>query len=220
MQERKLADFFCRAYVYVTKHSPNEIKWAQSLSRDTFRRMSCKNFLKHYVGVVYVSGFKASTIEQKLSALKKAFHNFDLKKIYKMKSIAPILSVFNNKRKANSVLEGVKYIKKVGYCNSKKRILALGEKGPDALDELPGIGPINKNQLARDIGIADVPKNDVWIKRLTKVFLADDFEQMTGYLAKTFNEKQGVIDVILWRFCADNAWKYYGYPTLEAFIRE
>ena len=220
MQKRKLADFFSRAYVYMVKNSPKELKWAQDLSRETFRRMSSKRFMRSYAWVVYASGFKVAVLDQKFPLLKKAFHDFDIEKLCRMESIAPVLSVFNNDRKARCVLKGARLINEESFHNFKKRILDLEEQGPDALAQLPGLGPITKNHLARDIGLADVAKGDLWLQRLVELFSADSHLQMTEYLAGTFDEKHGVVDVILWRFCADNAWKTYGYPSLEAFVRE
>lgn len=55
-----------------------------------------------------------------------------------MRSIRPVLEIFNNERKAKAFLEGSKAIDKEGFSNFKKR---LRKEGIDMLEELPGFHP-------------------------------------------------------------------------------
>jgi hypothetical protein len=41
---------------------------------------------------------------------------------------------------------------------------------------------------------------------LAKSFRFASAEALVSYLAIEFNEKQGVVDIVLWRFCADAGW--------------
>ena len=72
--------------------------------------------------------------------------------------------------------------------------------------------------MARNIGYASVPKNDIWIMRLTKILKADSHKQLVGFLCDQFNEKAGTVDAILWRFCRDTAWKMKNYRSLEDYV--
>lgn len=132
-----------------------------------------------------------------------------------MKSIKPVLKIFRNRVKAKNFIRGVRLIDQEGFSNFKKRIL---KNGMEALQELPGIGEITKKHLARNIGLSDVAKNDVHIQRLIKLFEAKDENDLVGHLSKEFNEKKGVIDVILWRFCTKKGWGKYGYHSLKNYI--
>ena len=120
-----------------------------------------------------------------------------------MESIEPALTIINHRRKAEGFVKGCRAIQAQGFeafkANAKLR-------GIEALQALPYIGPITKKHLARNMGLLDVSKDDVWLVRLAREFDARDVEQLTNVLAERFNEKKGVIDLVLWRFCADGGW--------------
>ena len=61
-----------------------------------------------------------------------------------------------------------------------------------------------------------MPKNDVWIQRIVKLLDQSSHTRMVKYLSKKFKEKPGIIDLILWRFCADN---FRGQDSLRNYIR-
>jgi endonuclease III len=168
-----------------------------------------------YCWVVYASGFKESILNQKFEEIEKAFKYFDLGKISRMKSIKSVLKVFNNERKAMSFIRGVKKIYTEGFPDFKRR---TSKEGLQGLEQLPGIGKITVKQLARNVGISDVVKNDIHIQRLTKHFHARDEIELGNYLSKEFQEKKGVIDVVLWRFCAKRGWKKLGYGSLGEYV--
>ena len=51
----------------------------------------------------------------------------------------------------------------------------------------------------------DVSKDDVWLVRLAREFHAASVEHLTTFLAEEYGEKQGTVELVLWRFCADGA---------------
>jgi 3-methyladenine DNA glycosylase/8-oxoguanine DNA glycosylase len=162
--------------------------------------MNADDFLEWYGWVVYTAGFKEATIEKKFPALRKAFKGFKVEYVSKMSTLSPVLKVFKNKGKARSVVKGAKMISEDWFTNLKQ---CKPKQAVNILDELPGIGPVNKYQLARDIGLADVPKPDIWIIRITKLSKFTNYKKMIGYLSGKFGETYGVVDMILWAFCAD-----------------
>jgi hypothetical protein len=72
-----------------------------------------------------------------------------------------------------------------------------------ALEKLPGIGPTTKDHLAKNIGLADVPKADRWLKRAAKLCEANSVPELTSYIAKRLSESQHVIDVAIWTYGKD-----------------
>lgn len=70
--------------------------------------------------------------------------------------------------------------------------------------DLPYVGNITKKHLAKNVGFADVAKNDTWLERVSDFVSAKYVDELTEYLSSEFDESKHVVDVILWRFCADN----------------
>lgn len=191
---------FEEARSYCAENYSDELEWAAGVSRTTFKNLKVKSFLSHYCWVIYVSGFKVSTIESVFPSLKKAFKDFDLDALSRMRSLKTALSVFNNERKAGSFIEGSKMIAKEGFSAFKRR---LQEQGIDMLEELPGIGSITKYQLAKNIGFADVAKPDIWLVRAAEA-CSTTVDELVAFLSERYNLSRHVVDVILWRHGADN----------------
>lgn len=167
---------------------------------DTFRYLKAKTFLKLYCRAVYGSGFKAAIVQTKFSALKRAFYHFDLEALARMESIAPALAVLGNVRKARCFLQGAQAIAAEGFITFKRR---LRRDGLAVLQELPGIGPVTQYQLAKDIGLMDVPKPDVWLRRMAALCDARDVFALVTYMAEVTGEPPRVIDAALWRYAVD-----------------
>ena len=70
------------------------------------------------------------------------------------------------------------------------------------LEELGGIGEITKFHLAKNIGLIDKAKPDIWLKHAAK--LCDtEVDELVKFLSKEYLLSQHVVDVILWRYGAD-----------------
>ncbi len=215
MDTQKAKRIYQFSYDYAKTNRPDELEWGQSISANTFKNLTARQFLEEYCWVVYAAGFKVKIIEQKFSALQKAFQDFDLHKLAKMESPDEALRVFNNRRKAEGFLKGAKAIHREGFARFKARV---EQEGMAALKALPGIGEITQKHLAKNIGLTDVPKDDIWLERIARLCNASNVNSLTEYLADEFGETQNVVDLVLWRFCADNAWKPLGFDSLEAFL--
>ncbi|MFH1825286.1 MAG: hypothetical protein ABH873_08720 [Candidatus Firestonebacteria bacterium] len=199
MNKKKAQKMFKAALTYCEKNHKSELECARNINPDTFKNLTVKEFLEEYCWVVYTSNFKVKTIEALFPRLQKAFLNFDLAALAQMRSLTAVLTVFKNKIKANCFFKGSKAIAAEGFSTFKRR---LEKQGINILEELPGIGPITKCLLARNIGLADVEKRDIWLKRASKACNASVSEFVT-FLSKHNKEKRGVVDVVIWRYGAE-----------------
>ena len=202
MNKKYAKKLFLTARNYCEKHHPDELEWAEGVSEDTFKKIKSKRFLRHYCWVVYESGFSFERVESKFPELETAFKDFDITALSKMRSIKPVLKVFRNKRKANCFLEGAKMIADEGFGTYKKQ---LKQEGIDALEELPGIGPITKFHLAKNIGLADTAKPDRWLERAADKCGAESVKKLIDYLSEKFESSRHVVDVVLWRYGVEEA---------------
>lgn len=197
MNKKYIRKLFLTAWEYCEDHERDELEWAKGVNKDTFKKVKSEKFLRNYCRVVYYSGFNALTIELEFAALETAFKDFDITALSKMKSIKPVLDVFDNERKAQCFLEGVKMIADKGFGTYKKR---LKKKGIDALEELPGINSSEKFRLAKNIGLAGTVKSDRWLKRAARKCKAASVDELIDYLSKKFDLSRHVVNFVLWRY--------------------
>jgi hypothetical protein len=178
---------------------PEWLEEAREMSPQIFKRLTLRRFLEEYCWVVYASGFRFAVVEAKFPSLKKGFKEFEPEKLRRMRSVAPVLAVFNNTRKAQNFLEGAKAVIQEGFPKFKRRI---AEGGTHVLEELPGIGPITKDHLAKNIGLADVAKADIWLERAAKV-CRTSVTDLTQYIATMTGENNHTVDIAIWAFAKD-----------------
>ena len=142
----------------------------------------------------------AKKIHEKIIAvLAKNGANFD-----------ELIKIFNNKNKINAVCKI--WENRRNFCDSYYVC-----KNTDArvkyLENLPHIGKITANHLARNLG-EDVVKYDIWIQRLGCVFAGVNLpidnanlspeiksacDDMFVHLVKQTGLPRGYIDVVLWK---------------------
>jgi hypothetical protein len=208
--------FYRRALRYVRREYPEDLAWFKRVGPNTFLRMRTSTFLAQYIWVVYVAGFRVAVLQDKWSALCKAFANCNLQRLARMRSTRVALRIIAHDRKATCVLRGSQMIAAEGFSRFKKRLMTEGVNG---LAALPGIGPITKDHLARNIGLASVAKDDIWIRRVRREFGYSDKDAFVGRLASRFRQSPGLVDFVIWQYCADAAWKDDGFPSLRAACR-
>lgn len=168
--------FFYRAYEYVINSGyEKEIEWVSNIR---FDNITSDDFFREYVWVVLNTGFK----EQ---AARKIFERYietgDTKVVKHPKKRESIEKVLDNSEC---------YFK--GLCDAQDKIKYL--------KTIPFIGDITKYHLARNIGI-DTVKPDRHLMRLAKRFGFKSPLEMCKAIQEITEERLGVIDVILWRYC-------------------
>lgn len=185
---------------YLRETDPEVFKWAMETGRADFDDLDLQSFLRAYCWVVYASGFRFSTVKALFPRIASAFKDFDPDALARMRSIKPVLKVFNNERKARGFLSGAQRIIEEGFDAFKMR---LGKRGPDVLLELGGIGPITKNHLAKNIGLADVAKADIWLVRTAQLCNASSVDQLIQFLTGELRLSAHTIDVSIWTYAKD-----------------
>lgn len=197
MDKKYAKKLFLTAWRYCEDHEHDELECAKRVNKDIFKKINSKKFMRNYCWVVY-DGFSPFTEKLEFPVLETtAFKDFDITALSKMKSIKPVLDVFDNERKAQCFLEGAKMIADKGFGAYKKR---LKKKGIDALAELPGIDLREKFRLAKNIGLADTVKSDRWLKRAARKCKAASVDELADYLSKKFDLSRHVVNFILWRY--------------------
>ena len=170
------------------------------LTPHNFDDVDLRQFLRTYLWVIYVAGFRNAVVEKHFDTIKDAFHDLDLDKVVAMKSINADALPIRNQRKADAFLRGCKLIHAEGWQAFKQR---LKERGQAALAELPWMGPATKQQMALVLGIEDTEKADTWIKQCADACSAT-VGQIVTFLSREYGLTRQQVDNYLWRYCRDN----------------
>ena len=160
-------------------------------------------FASQCIYVILAGGFSQKTakkIHEKIMAhLRANDANFDT-----------LIQIFNNKNKINAICKI--WENRVVLCDGYYVLESLDDK-LKYLQDLPHIGKITANHLARNLG-EDVVKYDIWIQRLGCKFVNKNFkidngklsleiknacDEMFLHLERETGLPRGYIDVVLWR---------------------
>lgn len=139
------------------------------------------DFFQEYVHVVLNSGFNNEAANE---IKKKFMQNFDF-------------NVIKHEKKRDAIRRG--YTEHEEWL-IKIKTFSKDEEIIEYIGKLPYIGDITKYHLARNIGL-DVAKPDRHMIRIAEKYGYNDVNDMCQALANVVNERIGVIDTILWRYC-------------------
>lgn len=178
-----------RAYVGDNLYSPPD-----------FDDVELEQFLRKYLWVIYVSGFRNATAAKHIDTIEAAFHGLELDKIAAMKSINADRLPIRNQRRADAFLRGCKLIHAEGWQTFQERVK---KHGMNALEGLPWMGSAAKKQLAKITGIEDTEKPDTWIVQCADKCSATVDELIT-FLSKEYGLKRHQVDSYLWQYCRAN----------------
>ncbi|MBQ4070092.1 MAG: hypothetical protein IJD52_01815 [Alphaproteobacteria bacterium] len=162
-------------------------------------------FAGHCAYVILAGGFSQKTAkkihEKIMCLLRDVGADFDT-----------LINVFNNKNKINAICKIWKT--RDALCDGYYALGTLEDK-LKFLQNLPHVGKITANHLARNLG-ENVVKYDIWIQRLGCAFagknlpidngnLSDDVKRacddMFAHLVRETGLPRGYIDVVLWKSC-------------------
>ena len=198
MNRRRAQRMYAAAFQHLTQTRPDMLDEARGVGPHTFKRLTAVAFLEQYCWVVYASGFRYAHVERLFPRIRAAFADFRLERLQRMRTIRPVLSAFNNPSKATSFLTGSKAIAAEGFNRFKKRLKA---EGTNALESLPGVGPVTKHHLAKNIGLVDVAKPDIWLRRAASCCDCS-VDELVQYLSASNGESHNVVDVAIWHYGA------------------
>ncbi len=176
------------------------------------RKLSPTEFADMCAYVILAGGFSQKTAKKIHGNITEYLHthgaNFD-----------DLFSMFHNKNKISAVCEI--WNNKNALCAGYYHIDSLDDK-IKYLSNLPHIGKITANHLARNLG-ENVVKYDIWIQRLGVAYATQSSEcrvqssdinngklnpeikkacdEMFAHLARVTGLPIGYIDVVLWKAC-------------------
>jgi hypothetical protein len=161
-------------------------------------------FMREFLWVVYVSGFKAARVSQKFKALLQAHGIEDAQGQYLgpaeiTTDVSAVLRVWGNRAKAKAVRNAYLTLKDKGwhrFCQDH-----VSERSPTQLRSLPFMGPALSCHLARNLGNVNVVKPDVHLERLASHY---GFPSSMALCQHVSIEPPGKTDLYLWFTCVDH----------------
>jgi hypothetical protein len=178
--------------------------------------LSSDEFAKRAIYVVLAGGFKQQIAKKKHQEIMFYLQSSP-PEIETINLTSGLLNIFGNKKKINAIVDIWQNSEKYsnGYYSLKNEPL---EVKLSYLSQLPYIGQITKNHLARNLG-EDVPKYDIWVQRLGVAFsdrkdlenkidnsklnpeILKVCDDMFKYIKQETGLPIGYIDLVLWRAC-------------------
>ena len=190
--------------------------WADINQEETWNGLDEREFLREYCWVVFASGFSVSILEKRFGKIGKVFRDFEPAAVAGMKPVKVENLPIRNKSKADGFLKGAKTIHEEGWKNFKARVAAGGS---DILTELPYIGDITKDHLAKNIGLEDTAKADVHLVRCAEECSAT-VEELVGFLADEYGMTKHKVDAVLWEYRRRSSAEMSGETEAERWLRE
>jgi hypothetical protein len=142
---------------------------------------------------------KARTVDKKWEALSKAWRDFD-PQLINDQSCEESLRVIGHAKKAHAILSVAQLIAKMTWPKFKSQYC----RNADSLATLPWMGPANRRLVARNLGLEDVGKADIWLLRVAQKFDFETVDEMLAFISKEVGDSPGVADLYLWAFLSDN----------------
>jgi hypothetical protein len=178
--------------------------------------LSADEFADRAIYVILAGGFKQRTAK-KYHQLIMPFLQSSSSEIEADILTNELLKIFKNRNKINAIVDI--WQNREEYCKGYYLLKNFSlEQKLSYLFQLPHIGKITKNHLARNLG-EDVPKYDIWVQRLGVEFsgrkdLEDKInnanldpeivkvcDDMFAYIKKETYLPIGYIDLVLWKAC-------------------
>jgi hypothetical protein len=173
--------------------------WIEPVEKHDLEKLTAQEFLAAYAWAVYVSAFKARTVGKKWDALKKAWRGFD-PQLMNDQSREEALKVIAHEKKANAILSVARLIVKTTWPKFKSQYCY----NADSLGPLPWMGVANRRLVAKNLGLEDVGKADIWLRRVADKFDFENVDDMLTFISNTVGDSPSVADLYLWAFLSDN----------------
>lgn len=202
--------FFADALAYVRQNGfDREVEWQRGT---TFLEFDEPDLLRQSAWVILCSGFRVSVVEQIFDHVSLCFCDWESAEA--IVSTFPAcrdaaLASFGHRRKLDAIVEVARRVQRMSFARLKHNILC------DPIEELqrfPYIGEITATHLAKNLGF-DVAKPDRHLVRISHYLGYSSARELCNAIALGTGEAVKVIDLILWRYMADNKWAGSWMPT-------
>jgi hypothetical protein len=161
------------------------------------------DLLRESAWVILCSGFRESVVRRVFSHISLCFCDWESADSIVEKYPACFISAqtcFNNTLKISAVVDVARHVHVRGFAAVKESILA---DPIEALRHFPYIGPVTVWHLAKNLGL-DVAKPDRHLARTAAALGFADTHQLCYVVARESGEPVSVVDLIIWRYLADN----------------
>ncbi len=194
-------EFFEEAKAYSTISAlQDEVEWQRSRDWHAF----CEaDLLREGAWVILCTGFRETIVRKSFGYISLAFCDWEsAASIVAAASLcrATALAAINNERKIDAIIALADQVNTLGFCDLKYRII---DDPVRELQKLPYIGPITAMHLAKNLGF-NCAKQDRHLARLSAALGYTDATELCAAIAFANGEKLSVVDLILWRYIADN----------------
>jgi hypothetical protein len=177
-----------------------ELQWQRQAALEEFTET---DLLRETAWVILCSGFRERIVRRVFDHISLCFCDWesasailDADPRCRMAAMAS----FRNPAKLGAIVTAALQVNEQGFPAFKQAVLAapLTE-----LQRLPYIGPVTVRHLAKNLGL-NVAKPDRHLARVSLALGFDDADQFCTAVAKVIGERRNVIDLIVWRYLADN----------------
>ncbi len=193
--------FFARAREYVKGAGLTaEIVWQRDSVLAGFTE---SDLLREHAWVALCSGFRESVVRRVFDYVSLCFCDWESSEAIVLSGevcCVTAASTFANRAKLRGILAAARHLHAVGFSEFKGAVLGDPIRH---LQSLPFIGPITAWHLAKNLGM-DVAKPDRHLVRLSESLGFRDANHLCRELAATTGEQTKVVDLIVWRYIADN----------------
>jgi len=181
--------YYRAAITFVERHYPDILQKYRDLQPSS---IGPEWFFTEYMWCVYVSGFNSKVVDKKFSDLLAAYKTWDYICKNEEDLWANVSNIIANRRKFNAVITTRFLLQNNGWDRFRNTFLTSIED----IGKLPYMGKVMRHHLARNIGL-DTVKPDRHLVRLANHFGFSDAHTMCAVLGNRYNERIGVVDLIL-----------------------
>jgi hypothetical protein len=178
----------------------SELQWQRDNRLEAFDE---SDLLRESAWVILCSGFRERTVRSVFDHISLSFCDWESSEAIVGSGQWCIRSAavrFRNMRKLRAILDVSELVASTGFAELKRRIC----RHPiETLLTLPHIGPVTVWHLAKNLGL-NTAKPDRHMVRLTEKLDFCCADHLCTVLGERFGEAPKVVDLVLWRYLADN----------------
>lgn len=194
-------EVFHRAMDYMRgSHLCGEIEWQRSVSFESFTE---QQFLRECAWVILCSGFREETVRRYFDYISLVHSDWESAEAvldsYPLCVITASRAI-DNRSKLEAIVAVARRVNGAGFLNFKEAIL----RDPiSELCKLPYVGEVTSWHLAKNLGL-NVAKPDRHLVRISENLGFTDAHALCQSLALLVGEQVKVVDLVIWRYLADN----------------